>query len=116
MAEEIGLSRQHLIIWNAIRGLKDGERIRGEDLRRLTGISLRNFYVIIEELQAAGYYIGASRSDDQGYYEIRTNSDMAKFLQKKRNELQRKWNALDEFEKKWLEEHIDREDEEIDEE
>lgn len=105
LSKQKHLSMQHQAVWNIIRTLKDGERVLGADLRKMAGISTeRAFYNVIEDLRTAGLFIGASRrNEDKGYYEIRTDDDMERFLRSKRNELQGEWKALDDLEKKWLE-------------
>lgn len=86
-----------------MRSLDDGQRILGADLRAVSGIEdRRSFSKVIEDLRSAGIFIGASRNEDRGYYEIRTNSDMEHFLRKKRQQLKGEWKLLDELEKKWL--------------
>lgn len=106
LAEEIKLTGRHLKVWNILRSLKDGERIRGVDLRSRANIQERHFYLIIEDLQAAGCFIGASRNENKGYYQIRTYADMTQYLTRKRNELRREADALDEFESKWLNHNV----------
>lgn len=107
------LSMQHQTVWNTLRTMKDGERIIGADLRELAGIpEERTFYKIIEDLRTAGIFVGASRNEPKGYYEIRTQNDMQRFLRIKRDELVGEIDALDELEQKWLNRINSQEDDE----
>ena len=100
--EEFQLSAQHQTIWNAIRSLEEGERILGSDLRIMAGITdIRVFYKIIEDLRESGIFIGASKYKPRGYFEIKTDPEMERFLRIKRSELAGEWSALDRLDKKW---------------
>lgn len=96
------LTEQHQIVWNVLRTLKDGERILGHELRKAANIKEeRVFYKIVEDLREAGIFIGANRNSPRGYYEIRTEDDMYRFLNAKRTELTGEWEALKRLELKW---------------
>lgn len=109
--KEMTLTEQHQMIWSIIRTLPDGERILGHQMRDAAGIKdERVFYKIIEDLREIGIFIGASRNTPKGYYEIRTNDDMYRFLNAKRAELTGEWEALERLEKKWIRKQLKKED------
>lgn len=90
------------IIWNTLRSLPDGEHILGRDLREMSGIKdVRTFYKVIEEFREAGIFIGANRQSPVGYYEIRTDNDMIRFLSSNRAEINKKLETLNAMERKW---------------
>lgn len=109
------LTLQHQSVWNTLRSMQDDERILGADLRELAGIpEERTFYKVIEDLRTAGIFVGASRNEPKGYYEIRTQNDMERFLRTKRDELVGEIEALNELEQKWLNRNKTEEDDDSD--
>lgn len=109
------LSLQHQSVWNMLRSMKDGERIIGADLRELANVpEERTFYKIIEDLRDAGIFIGASRNEPRGYYEIRSDHDARRFFNLKQAELVGELAALQELERKWENRNNPQEDDEND--
>lgn len=103
------LTEQHQIIWSVLRSLPDGERILGHQLREAAAMKEeRPFFKIIEDLREVGIFIGASRQTPKGYFEIRTNDDMYRFLNNKRAELTGEWEALERLEKKWIRKELNK--------
>lgn len=96
------LTAAHQAIWNKLRTLPDGERMRGVDLQELAQVSERSFHQIIEDLRHAGILIGANRNDPKGYYELRTDNEFVHFLENKRKQLQKEARILDAMELAWI--------------
>lgn len=109
--KEMTLTEQHQMVWSMLRMLPDGERLLGHQMRKAAGIKEeRPFFKIIEDLREVGIFIGASRQTPKGYYEIRTDNDMYRFLNAKRAELTGEWEALERLEKKWIRKQLKKED------
>lgn len=101
--EETVYEAQKRMIWSTIRSLPDGEHILGRDLRNKAGIKDRRiFYKIIEDYRKSGVFIGANRQSPKGYYEIRTDNDLVRFIQSKRTELRREEEVLNTMERQWF--------------
>lgn len=102
MTKQIKMSMQHERVWNELRTLKDGERILGPQLRTIAGIEdERRFFNIIEDLRTLGLAIGASKNEPKGYFEIRTQHDMASYLNTNYTELKQRKKVLDTMRKRW---------------